>query len=274
VSLIFGLVPRAHSLDKQNMTLAAPLGQLARMTIDFALDFALPPRCPGCGTIVEGDDRFCQTCWSGIAFLSDPCCARCGIPFEVDMGADACCGPCLAHPPPWESARAALAYGDTARTVALRLKYGRRTGVARLMARTMLPRVPKAIGQAGESALIIPVPLHRLRLWGRGFNQALVIARHLGKALAVPVDPFSLRRVKATRPLRDLSSRQRERTVKGAFSLDPARTALISGKTILLIDDIHTSGATARACTRTLLQGGAAQVHLLCWARVVQQSND
>jgi ComF family protein len=233
------------------------------------IDYALPPRCPGCGAIVEGDDRFCQTCWGGMTFLADPCCARCGVPFEIDLGEGACCGPCLADPPPWDSARAALSYGDAARTVALRLKYGRRTGAARLMARMMLPRVPEALRQAGDEALIVPVPLHRWRLWGRGFNQSQLIAHHMGRVLSLPVDPFVLRRVKATRPMRDLSHRQRERTVKGAFALYPARVPDVSGKIILLIDDIHTSGATARACTKILFKGGAASVHLLCWARVL-----
>ncbi|MDI1297519.1 MAG: double zinc ribbon domain-containing protein, partial [bacterium] len=106
---------------------APPLQRAIRPVIDYAL----PPRCPGCGAIVGEDHAFCLTCWSGMDFLGDPCCARCGLPFDHDRGESAECGTCLADPPPFDSARAVLAYGDVARMVALRLKYGRLIGLAR-----------------------------------------------------------------------------------------------------------------------------------------------
>lgn len=240
----------------------------------FALDFALPPRCPGCGTIVDMDHRFCTPCWETLRFLGEPCCANCGIPIELDEGAGAQCGACIAEPPPWKSARAALAYGDVSGQVAIRLKYGRRTGFARLMATYMLPHIVAPMRENADMALIVPVPLHRWRLWHRGFNQSLLIARHLGKDLGIAVDPFVLKRSKATRPLRDLAPKERERAVRGAFAIERRFADRIAGKQILLVDDIHTSGATARACTRILLRGGAASVHLICWARALREAPD
>ncbi|MGD9811743.1 MAG: double zinc ribbon domain-containing protein, partial [Sphingobium sp.] len=136
------------------MELATPLLTAGRAV----LDYALPPRCPGCGEITGEDDSFCVACWTGMRFLEDPCCETCGIPFETDDGPGQKCGACLADPPPWKSARAALAYGDISGRVAMRLKYGRRTGLARLMARHMAAR---AGGMADQAALIVPVPLHR-----------------------------------------------------------------------------------------------------------------
>ncbi len=230
-----------------------------------ALDYALPPRCPGCGVIVEADDAFCLTCWSGMRFLGEPCCARCGVPFEHERGGEAACGACLAAPPPFDTARAVLAYGDIARKVALKLKYGRRVGLARLVARHMARRLPTL----DAPPLIVPVPLHRWRLWWRGFNQSALIAEHLGKACGLPVDKHALLRVRATQPLRSMQARQRAKAVAGAFAL--AKGHELKGRAVLLIDDVHTSGATAAACARALKRGGASSVHLLCWARALPE---
>jgi ComF family protein len=234
---------------------------LLKSALRPAVDYALPPRCPGCGAIVGEDFAFCLSCWSGMSFLGEPCCARCGVPFPHDMGAGAACGPCRADPPPWDSARAVLAYGDVARTVALRLKYGRRIGLARLIARQMLRHA------GDEPALIVPVPLHRWRLWGRGFNQSALIADHLARLTGWPVDKRVLRRVKRTAPLRGLSPMQRRRMVGDAFALQEGHG--LGGRRVLLIDDVHTSGATAGACAAVLKRGGAGHVRLLCWARVL-----
>jgi ComF family protein len=239
-----------------------------RSIVQGVVDYALPPRCPGCGCIVEDDHRFCVECWSGLHFLSEPCCATCGEPFDMDQGEGALCGRCLSHPPLYDSARAVLAYGDHARDVAMRLKYGRRMAMARLMAQHMAQRLPHG-AVADDDWLIVPVPLHRWRLWGRGFNQAAVIADHIGRKAGIGVEKRALIRHRSTRPLRDMNPDQRASAVKGAFALDHRFGGAIKGRNILLIDDIHTSGATSGACTRALRSGGARSVHLLCWARVI-----
>lgn len=225
--------------------------------------------------MTEEQDRFCLACWSTLEFLGDPACAQCGLPFEQGAGLeDMLCGSCLHSPPLWKSARAALAYGDIARNVAIRLKYGRRTGMARLMARYMAHHARRQEGEGQEPPLLVPVPLHRWRLWNRGFNQSALIARHLARLTGLPFDPLLLRRRKRTRPLRAMSPDAREREVRGAFELEETRREKIKGRRVLLIDDVHTSGATARACTVALLNGGAAEVHLLCWARVLPDRGD
>ncbi len=241
-----------------------PFSSLLRAATRPALDYALPPRCPGCGVVVQADHGFCLSCWTSMRFLGDPCCARCGLPFDHDRGADALCGPCIADPPPFDSARAVLAYGDVARTVALRLKYGRRIGLARLIATHMARHVP---AEHREAMMIVPVPLHHWRLWWRGFNQSALIADHLARLTGIALDKQILLRTRRTRPLRGMHPGERARAVKGAFAL--ADGTEIKGRAILLIDDVHTSGATAAACTRTLRRGGAASVHLLCWARAL-----
>lgn len=238
------------------------LRQISRPVVDFAL----PPRCPGCGVIVEDDDRFCLDCWSGMEFLGEPCCERCGQPFAYDMGPQALCGACLADPPGVDRMRAVLAYGDVARTVALKLKYGRRTGLARLIAAQMARHVP---AEGRDAMLIMPVPLHRWRLWWRGFNQSALIATRLGRSTGIAIDNLSLIRTRRTPPLRGMNPKQRRKVVQGAFALAP--DCDVRGRVILLIDDVHTSGATADACAAELKRRGAAAVHLLCWARVMPE---
>jgi len=232
------------------------------------VDYALPPRCPGCGTIVGEDRQFCLTCWSSLQFLDGPCCSRCSIPLPtVPPGALVACGACLANPPPFEGAPAALAYGPVARTVALRLKYGRRTGHARLMAQLMARHL-SAMGPV-DAMLLVPVPLHRWRLWSRGFNQAALVADELARLTGAPRDHHLLLRVKSTASLRGKGRRERERIVAGAFALAPDAMARAARRHVVLIDDVHASGATLRAAARVLARSGAAQVSALTWARVV-----
>jgi len=227
------------------------------------LDLALPPRCPGCGAIVEADHRFCASCWDSLHFLGPPWCASCHLPFEYDRGEGAQCGDCLAQPPPHDGVRAAVAYGEVARHLALKLKYGGRLAVAETMARAMARLVPEG------ADLVVPVPLHRWRLWSRGFNQAVLIARAVAKGRGLRVETDLLRRVKATPKLQGLGRRARAKVVAGAFALAPEARARLQGRTVLLVDDVHTSGATGDACARLLKRAGASRVVILCWARVL-----
>ncbi len=169
----------------------------------------------------------------------------------------------MADPPLHSGVRAAVAYGDVARSVALKLKYSGRLACAETMARAMARLMPK------DADLLVPVPLHRWRIWSRGFNQAALIATALSRAGGIPAEAELLCRVKATPVLRGLGAKGRAKAVSGAFALAPGSVGKLGGKTVVLVDDVHTSGATAAACTRVLKRGGAAKVILLCWARVL-----
>ena len=178
----------------------------------FVADFALPPRCPGCGGVTGDDHQFCAECWGKLRFLAPPWCAGCNGPFAYDRGDDAFCPQCLADPPDHAGIHAAVAYGEVARTVALRLKYGGRTALAETVGRQMARLMP------ADAALLIPVPLHRWRLWSRGFNQAALIAHALTIGCDVPNDPLLLRRVRPTPPLRGMGAKARARAVAGGVS--------------------------------------------------------
>lgn len=233
------------------------------------IDFALPPRCPACGTIVASDDSFCEPCWSKLDFLGGPACAGCGVPFDTDRGEDVLCGACLADPPAHDGVRAVVAYGDVARSLVLKLKHGRRIGMARTIGRHM------ARGAAGEDgALLLPVPLHRWRIWRRGFNQSALLAREIGRRTGLEVDTGVIDRRKPTPMLGGLGRAARARALRGAFAIPSGKTARIAGRTVLLVDDVYTSGATAGACVKVLKRAGAAKVIVLCWARVLQDHVD
>jgi ComF family protein len=236
-------------------------------TLGAIVDFALPPRCPACGTIVRDDGAFCQPCWFSLDFLSGPCCAACNLPFEVDRDPDALCAECLAEAPPHDGVRAAVAYGETARALVLKLKHGRRIGMARVIA-SHLAR------HAEPEALLVPVPLHRWRIWRRGFNQSALIAREVARRTGHVVRTDLVERRKATPMLGGLGREARARTLRGAFAVPSDRKPELKGRTVLLVDDVYTSGSTAGACARVLKRAGAARVIVLCWARVLKGGVD
>jgi ComF family protein len=175
------------------------------------------------------------------------------------------CGACLAEPPGFERLRAAVAYGEISRKVALKLKYGGRPGVAETMARFMARHLA-----AGEGTIVAPVPLHRWRIWRRGYNQSALIATALARNAGLETRLDLIRRVKRTPPLRGMGPRERRDAVRGAFRVEPRHRDMVKGRTVLLVDDVYTSGATANACAGALRRAGAARIEVLCWARVVR----
>jgi ComF family protein len=239
------------------------IAALLRSCVHSVLDFVLPPRCAGCGIIVGEMHSFCPECWKSVHFLGNSGCSTCGMPLQSTEATT--CGVCLARPPRIARTRAAVAYDDVTRSLAIRLKYGRKVAIARTMARYMAPLIERA-----EDAILVPVPLHRSRLWQRGFNQSALVASELSRRLAIGMEPMDLRRTRRTPPLKGMSLLQRRKTVAGAFEV--TEKAAFAGKTIILVDDVLTTGSTAEACARTLQRAGAKRVELVSWARVVKPS--
>jgi ComF family protein len=153
----------------------------------------------------------------------------------------------------------------------LAFKHAGRAGLARVLA----PHMARVGGDLlADGPLLIPVPLHRWRLFWRGYNQAALLARELGGLTGCPTAPDALRRVRMTRSLGRLGAEERRAVVAGVFAVRRARSALVAGRAVVLIDDVMTSGATLDGCARVLLACGAARVDALVAARVPLSRSD
>jgi ComF family protein len=261
VPVICGLVPIGILFDKCHV---ANLLQIFRS----ALDLVLPERCPCCGAITPPGGDFCAACWQQLRFLVPPWCGQCAVPLEFATDDEQICASCLATPPLHDGIRAAVVYNDVSRHVVLRMKYGGKIGMAKLIAKHLRRHLP----DPSETILVVPVPLHWTRLWGRGFNQSALIAKALARPGSLSFCPDALVRQQQTPFLRGMSRKQRAKTVGSAFALNPKMADQIKGARILLIDDVMTSGATSNACVKTLKRAGAEWVQIFCWARVVHSA--
>lgn len=237
-----------------------------RLILRAAADLLWPPRSLLSEARVDRPGVIEADLWGALDFLGGPVCVRCGVPLPEATSPESVCPVCIADPPPFGRARAALAYDDLSRPMILAFKHGgRRDGVA-AFATWMAGAAPFA----AEADWIAPTPLHWRRLVERGFNQAGVLAAALARRTRRPFAPDLLIRKRATPSQAGLSARGRTRNVTGAFAVRPRWRAAIAGRRILLVDDVYTTGATVRACAAVLLRAGAAGVDVACLARVVR----
>jgi len=233
----------------------------------LALDLIFPPGCLSCRKAIAEHGALCPACWSEIAFIERPYCERLGTPFDQDLGATGLISlEAAANPPVFHRARAAARYdSDKARALVHRLKYSDRLELAEPLGRWM--RAGAEV--LSEADVLIPTPLHRLRLITRRFNQSAALAAVIARESSVPAEMMALERVKATAPQVGLTRNQRASNLQGAFRVREEMAVKIAGKNVVLIDDVLTTGATANAAARALLRAGAERVDVLVLARAV-----
>ncbi|MBW2056951.1 MAG: ComF family protein [Deltaproteobacteria bacterium] len=236
-----------------------------RLAVKGLVDFVFPPECSICGCPVDPacPHSLCPSCLSKIAFVLPPLCVRCGVPFSSPAQESHLCGRCLRGKILYRRARALALFSGPMRTAIHAFKYENKTYLARALAGlTKESPVPFHIDRYD---ILVPVPLHKNRLRKRGYNQSLLLARELGRLFAVPVGERVLRKTRDSAPQVELTGTEREKNVKGVFSLGRGRAE----GAVLLVDDVLTTGATVNECARTLLEGGARTVDVFTVARAV-----
>ncbi len=232
------------------------------------INLILPPRCIKCGKILSGHNGLCQDCFNKIQFISAPYCACCGRPFFDESGLTAgkkmFCGQCLQQKKHlFTMQRSSFIYNDESKNLILDFKFRDKTVYAEPLARMLFAAGHDIWLQKPD--IIIPVPIHALRLLHRRYNQSAILAKQLSFLTNIPTDYFSLIRRQNTIPQVKLSGEARRRNLKKAFYVDKPEN--IKGKNIVIIDDVETTGATLNECAKSLKQAGANKIYALTLAR-------
>ena len=236
---------------------------LVKKILTRILNIALPPICPLCQKKVQAQPAFCNECFPKLNFTKKPFCHKCSLQFESYVKHNSICFACNARPPAFEQAFAPLIYDKEIRKTILALKHADQTQHAKMFANIITARAPKNFQKVD---LIISVPLHNKRLRKRLYNQAAMLANCIAKTWSKPVRHNLIVRKKYTPPLGNLSPRKRNLVLRNVFRCTMPEVVL--GKSVLLIDDVMTSGLTAEFCARELKKAGAKEVRLLTIAKV------
>jgi len=223
-----------------------------RQAWSVAIDTLFPPRCGGCGT---AGSLWCAACRQSLAFILPPMCDACGEPATTGL-----CAKCRAQPLRIEWIRSAVVFQGPVREAIHHFKYNRWSSLAGPLGEALTAAWMAA---APAADWLVPVPLHRARERERGYNQSALLAAELGRRVNVHVAPRGLRRVRATRVQMQLDAAERRINVAGAFAADGEW----SGRRVVVIDDVCTTGATLEACAAALYSAGAAAVYGLTLAR-------
>lgn len=256
-----------RKLAERSRSAKTPAMALSR-TLTPLVDLVFPPRCPLCGEGLTAQVGLCSACWSELVIPSEPCCTLCQRPFSEGVVEGALCAPCMAEPPRHDGIAAATIYNDTSRRLVLAFKHGQRIALAPMMGRLISARLQ----EAGEDWLVVPVPLHRWRLWRRGFNQAGLLADQIAKLRGAALIVDGLERLKQTPSLGGLGRKARARALSGAIGVRLRHKDRFNGAKVVLVDDVLTSGATSAACVSALKRAGAQQVVVACFARVLDEA--
>ncbi len=233
-----------------------------------ALHAVFPPRCIACGEEVGSDFGLCLSCWEQTSFATGTVCDACGVPLPGDDGGEAVlCDDCLTHPRPWTRGRTAMMYSGVGRDLVLAFKHADRLDLVRPMAGWMAQAARALIT---PDTLIAPIPLHRLRLLKRRYNQSALLAKAMARITEREgcVDLFLRTRNTPSQKGHDRGARLAN--LSDAITLNPARADLIAGRNVLIVDDVMTSGATLGAATQAAMHAGAGRVDVVTLARVAK----
>lgn len=234
----------------------------------FIGNLLMPAQCFVCGKIIARRTFICPDCYKKVNMISGVGCPRCGRIYELDRDNGCVCPRCLKKPAAFKSLRAALIYDDASKEIILAFKHADRTDMTPFLGNLMYQQGTEMLEDAD---VVMGVPLHRWRLLHRKYNQAGLLAQYLAKKSGKTFLPNTLRRVVNTPSQGHASPTERKRHVTGAFVVHKPRH--IKGKSVVLVDDVYTTGATLNECARTLYRAGAKSVDALILARVQHTSS-
>ena len=234
-----------------------------------ALRLIYPTQCLACETLVEGAFGLCAGCWGDITFIDGAACLTCGVPLLGEAPGDeaALCDECIVTPRPWETGAAELLYDRIGRRLVLALKHGDRHDLVAPMARWMVSRLRAG---TGSGDMVVPVPAHWTRLLRRRYNQSALLARAVAQLTGATWCADALVRVRATKPQEGMSFADRFAMQAGAIVPHPRRGQRLSGRRVLIVDDVMTSGATLASAAGAAARAGAARVDTVTLARVAK----
>jgi ComF family protein len=225
------------------------------------IDLIFPPRCIICKS--KSLKIVCEACGSKIKYIKPPICRICGKPkdrfFKDDL-----CDDCCHENVPFVMARSAAFYEGPIKDAIHKFKFNGRTRLLSFLGRLMVAYLENGDIRSGTIDLVVPVPLSKNREKQRGYNQSKLLAEEIAKHFSIKIDDVSLKKIKDVTPQFELAREQRLTHVKGAFESAP-----VAGHNILLVDDIYTTGATAKEASRALRSAGAKKVSVLTLARAI-----
>lgn len=244
--------------------LARVLTETLKLFRDGVLAFVYPPYCLVCGSPLKMDEKLvCEPCWDEVERAEQPFCTKCGSSLKNPSQP---CPSCKDEGYNFSAVRVATGFNETVQKIIHSLKYRGKRSLAKRLGVILANRTLGDERFTGAD-LLMPVPLHPSRARERGYNQSELIAEVIGQKLDLPVDKNILSRKKRTKAQTDLDAKQRRENVKGAFVV--RRPEEVSGKRVVIVDDVLTTGATLEACTEALLSAGAKEVYTLALARAV-----
>lgn len=245
---------------------------IPRRQVQMALRVIFPPRCVGCGDLVESDFQLCGTCWGDTPFIRGVICDVCGTPLPGEKSENAdqveFCDDCMSTPRPWGQGRSVFLYQDKARQMVMRLKHGDRQDIVHPAGRWMADAARDLVG---PETILCPVPLHWTRFFRRRYNQSALLAEATARHLTLRHIPDLLLRNRATVSMEGMSKDQRFANLDASISVNPKFADQIKGAQILIVDDVMTSGATFAAVSEACLATGADQVNVISLARVAKR---
>ena len=231
---------------------------MLRSVLSNVIDYILPYRCASCSELTDGKHGICSQCFQKLNFITLPYCNICGFPFEFAIEGQFSCAKCIVSPPKYDMSRSLFKFDQKSKNLVHAFKYSDQTNNAKMFAKLLLARYQKEIQNVN---LVVPVPMYRWKRVFRNYNPAQILALEIASLMNKPMLPDVLIKQRWTISQIGLSKSLRSKNLDGSIKFGDKHN--VKGKTILLVDDVKTTGATSNLCSKLLKKAGAESVKLV-----------